>query len=94
MDSVVWRGPRHNACSMAGEQAAGHLRQSLAAEGLRAVHQCCAAVMPLPVPLPFPDMFTAAGGSTAARQVCIQTRFDMHTSFKVFIVLLEWFSWT
>jgi hypothetical protein len=77
-DAVVWRGPCHNSRSLTGEQALSQLHESLNSEGRKASHMCCAAVMPLPVPLPFPDWFSPVDTIAAEESIACQVRSERH----------------
>ena len=56
-ESVVWRGGRNCHGPLVMTAAHAHLQGALQAEGVRAVHRCCAVAMPCAVPLPFPRIF-------------------------------------
>jgi hypothetical protein len=58
-EHVAWRGCRRDGTSLLACDAHAHLHAALQSEGARAVHQCTAAAMPLPIPLTFPRMFKA-----------------------------------
>jgi hypothetical protein len=57
VEHVVWRGCRHNSARIPMTTAYGFLHAGLQTEGIRGVHHCCVAAMPLTIPLPFPRMY-------------------------------------